>query len=181
MEEENVSRFTSATLYEPRYGDPIGMVIHGSGGLNSLRWLQRYEPDPKKKSSADYLIRKDGKRFRLTPYLMMSYGSGRAAWNGRTDEKQSLNRTHFQVEIEMPNNGMDGPTFAQYQSIGILWVRCALAFQWNPQDTCTHAECALPPGRKIDPAPWSWRKFEDQCNLAFAVQGYPERQVKFRA
>lgn len=181
MEEENVSRFTSVTLVEPRGMLPVGMVIHGTGGTNSLRWMQRREVDPRKKSSADYLIRRDGKRLRITPFNYMTYHSGRATWNGKQDKENSLNRTHFGVELEMLNDGVQNPTSEQYLSLATLWVHCFLAWQWDPADTCTHAECALPPGRKIDPNPFSWPRFTSEVNHVLQLRGVTDRRVTFRA
>ncbi|HET6263176.1 MAG TPA: N-acetylmuramoyl-L-alanine amidase, partial [Chloroflexia bacterium] len=122
-----VAGTTSRTLYTRRPGRAIGMVIHGSGGTDSLRWLQRREPDPAKKSSADFLIRRDGVILRLSPYGMMTYHSGPANWGKYPQQGTTLNATHWGVELEMPNDGVTPPTDAQYVALAELW--CSLYAQ----------------------------------------------------
>ena len=179
MDIRNVSQHTSPTLYEWRGANPVGMVIHGSGGTDSLRWLQRKEPDPKKKSSADFLIRRDGVILRLTPYGNMAYHSGPANWGKYPQVGDNLNRTHWGVELEMPNDGKTPPTPAQYNALAQLWVYLYKRGLVRVEDTCTHAECALPFGRKVDPSPWSWALFTECVNIALAAVG-AKGQVVFR-
>jgi N-acetyl-anhydromuramyl-L-alanine amidase AmpD len=174
---KNLSSGTSYTLYEPRHGVPVGHVLHGTGGTNSLAWLQRYEPDPKKKSSADYLIGRDGLIMRLTPYGMFSYHAGRSWWNGKQDMMLTLNATHFGVEHEQLNDNIQAPTEDQYAASAYLWASHALKFSWSRQDTCTHAQCALPRGRKVDPLPWDlahfWALVNEYEKWLLSGQGVP--------
>jgi N-acetyl-anhydromuramyl-L-alanine amidase AmpD len=162
----DVSHNTIPQLKQARNRVPAGVVIHTTIGTNSLNWLQRgsYEawlrdPVNYKPASCDKLIGKDGKIYILTQWHEMSYHAGVSRWRGRQDENRTLNRTHLGYEIETLDNGTDVVNPAQYLSAAASYAYDCARGRMHDVDLCAHAWCALPPGRKSDPAWFDWGYF----------------------
>jgi len=136
-----------------------GIVIHASAGVDSLAWLQRYEPRPAKRSSADYLIDKIGNVRLIVPWGHYSYHSGAARWRGYQETDGTINRGFVGIELENEEDGKDKISDQQY-------IACAAMVRYHmthdlihPRDICLHWECAIPEGRKSDPIRWDWTIF----------------------
>lgn len=151
MQVIDVSKDTDPRLHLPRLRQPIGIVIHASGGTNSLAWLQGHGQDFRRPVSADQLIARDGTIYVLVPSDHYAYHSGIARWNGLQGNDGTLNRLFIGIEVENLEDGFQSFTDAQYVSLAASIANKMLAFPISMRNICTHYECALPHGRKVDP------------------------------
>lgn len=140
----------------PRNVSRAGIVLHATAGVNSLAWLQRVEPHPKLRSSADYLIPPNGDILQITPVGRYAYHVGQATWRGLTNADNLLNKVLVGVEVESLDVPDSRYTNEQYIALAAL-VRVLLTRHRIPLvNIRTHAEIAVPRGRKTDPAQLSW-------------------------
>lgn len=155
----DVSNGTSPHAYASTTVQRRGIVIHATAGRESLAWLQRPETDPKKKSSADWLISRDGTIRLIVPFGFYSFHSGAARWRGYQEKDGTISRGFIGIECENLNDGAEKFTNAMYVSLAGL-VRWLMSnYPISPRDVCLHWECAIPEGRKSDPALFDWPVF----------------------
>jgi N-acetylmuramoyl-L-alanine amidase len=150
---------TALTQYAPLRLPRVGIVIHATAGTDSLEWLQRYEGDPAKRSSSDWLIDHSGDAHQIVPRGYYAYHSGAARWQGYQEADGTINRGFFGLEVENLNDGVERFTNYQYIALAALCRYLMVQFNINPRMICMHWECALPVGRKTDPALFDWYVF----------------------
>lgn len=155
----DVSASTHPSQYASRKIIRRGIVIHATAGVDSLSWLQRYEPLASKRSSSDWLVDHDGTCNLIVPVDCYSYHSGPARWRGWQEADGTLNRSFVGIEVENLNDGHEQFTNEQYVSVAGLCRWLMTRHPISPRDICLHWECAIPDGRKTDPALFSWSIF----------------------
>ena len=155
----NVTGTTARTAFSLRMVPREGILIHTTGGYNSLGWLQRDEPNPDKRSSADWLIDRAGNAFLIVPLNCYSYHSGKARYKGRQDIDGTLNRSFVGVELECADQLGEKITDLQYISLASLVRTLLLKYPISCNMIALHKEAALPPGRKVDPVFFDWPIF----------------------
>ena len=121
---------------------PTKMVIHHTGGTNSLSWLC----STKAKASANYLVEKNGTIFELVPPTMVAWHAGKAiaGWG---------NKDTIGVEIENLGDGKDTYPPAQIRAIAFLIRKFKISWE-NLKD---HKAICIPRNRKSDMSanfPW---------------------------
>ncbi|MGA7732083.1 MAG: N-acetylmuramoyl-L-alanine amidase [Chloroflexia bacterium] len=156
------------------------IVMHATAGTNSLAHLCDPAPGghPERRVSAHDLITKTGKIYHLVDYSKRSFHAGLAHIPPFTGDANSLT---IGIEIENLNNGEDPYPEAQLKAAVWLVQKLAEDFGIARPFVVTHAECALPFGRKTDPKPPAFnigqfldRVYADLPSLAtttFAVTG----------
>lgn len=156
MNWRDLSPQCAPTQYARLTVNRVGIVVHATAGIASLAWLQRDEPIPSKKSSADFLIDRGGNIIRVIPAGNYAFHSGMARWQGYQERDGSINRGFYGVELENLENGIE--QFTNYQYIGLAaLVRYILTLRSiSTRMICTHHECAIPAGRKSDPLLLDW-------------------------
>lgn len=129
----------------PRPGDFDAIVLHATAGPlgPSLAWLT----NPASEASTHYLIAKDGRIFQMVPDHLRAWHAGASAHAGRAD----WNDFSLGVEIVNQNNGADPYPAAQVASLISLLRWLVWQYDIAPDDLVTHAQVAVPPGRKSDP------------------------------
>ena len=141
-------------------GKIAGMLLHSTGGRNSLAWLSTYHANP---VSIHKLVPKhmpDGNagHYQIVADHMRAWHAGDSLWGGRAD----WNDFSIGVEIENLGDGMDPYTDEQYETVAqIVAYNCAL-YRIGDDWVRDHREVAMPPGRKTDPVGWDhermWRR-----------------------
>lgn len=131
---------------------PEAILLHHTGGTNSLNWLSRYlGPTVRPEEvSIHKLVPKrmpDGKPglYQIVPDLDRAWHAGASV--------PSSNDFSIGVEIENLGNGRDPYTLDQYETVAqIIAYGCAL---YHIKDFWVrlHKEIAVPLGRKHDPDP----------------------------
>lgn len=125
------------------------IVVHADADANidtSLAWLS----NPASKVSYHTLIGRTGRIFALVPGAKRAWHAGGSAFMGRAN----VNDFSIGLSFGNRNDGVERYTDAQYTA-GALYVASLMAA--FPLITLgritTHAEIALPRGRKTDPGP----------------------------
>ena len=140
----------------PRVLERAGVMLHGSAGTNSLGWLQRREPHQEKRSSADFLVDREGTIYQIGVPGWYTYHAGNCQWRDRRLAAREANQLFVGVEIENVEDGTTPITDIQYIAVAAL-IRNLL---WNHRlpvpNVVTHAALAIPRGRKSDPKTLSW-------------------------
>lgn len=155
----------------------MGICLHSTGGVNSLSWLQREEPDPKKRSSADYLINEGGDIFQVSRINMYAHHAGQARWRSFDNEAGYINMLLVGIEVECLDTPDSRWTDPQYIALGALMRRLFMAHRMPLDGITEHRLIARPLGRKTDPLALSWpvltREFIHPSREA-SVYAFPE-------
>lgn len=157
--------------HSPNYGSRGGsairlIVLHASVGnaASSLVWLC----DPKSKVSSHYLIAKDGHIWHLVADTAEAWHAGKSGWRNIPD----VNKYSIGIELENKNNGRD--LYPDAQVNALKWLTLRLVDD-HPTitDVVTHAEIAVPKGRKSDPKGFGMTAF----HAWFAALALPPARV----
>jgi N-acetylmuramoyl-L-alanine amidase len=136
---------------------PAGMkvslvVLHADGDSaieNSIAWC--CDPNAKPPVAYHYIIGRQGDVYQLVDPGSRAWHAGVSAWKGKTDGEDSVNGFSIGLCFGNRQDGVEPFTGAQYDA-GAMLVR-QLQSMCGPLEIATHAACALPPGRKVDPYP----------------------------
>ena len=132
---------------------PKVVVLHHTGGTNSLEWLTTY---PGSGVSAHLLIDKDGDVHRLVEDAGIAYHAGVSTWgNYGKAGYPSVNAVSLGIELENLGTGTDPYPSAQYDAAARAVWRWIQAYGYLP--VTSHA--AIAPGRKNDPLGFPWNVF----------------------
>lgn len=121
-----------------------------STAASALLWLA----NPRARVSAHYLIDRDGTTWLLVPEDRTAWHAGVSAWRGlevRTGTITTLNSVSVGIELVNRNDGTDPYPFAQLRAALTLTANICARHQIDPANVISHAECAIPAGRKTDP------------------------------
>lgn len=122
------------------------IVLHHTGGTNSLEWLRGGNG-----VSCNKLFARNGTIYKIVADKYRSWHAGTSEYGGRRD----WNSFSLGYEIENRGNG-EAYTDAQYEAVSqSVAYDCSLyhiADRWVQ----SHAAVALPRGRKTDPKGWDW-------------------------
>lgn len=147
VEADSIHRGGTRTL------PPALVVMHATGGTNSLSWLTTHSGSS---VSSHLLIRKDGHVYRLVEDAGVAYHAGVSKWARFGGPGQpSINTVSFGIELENLNTGRDPYPLAQVFAAARAVARWILAYGFMP--TVSHATIA--PGRKDDPLGFPWKQY----------------------
>lgn len=131
------------------------IVLHHTGGAvhGAVSWLT----NPISKVSADFVISRTGKIWKLNPDLhsLYTWHAGRSIWKLFKDVNK------FSVGIEMEHFvGEDWPE-VQVESVAKLcvWLLKEFSLDVNNKVIQSHRAVAWPFGRKTDPEGFPWSEF----------------------
>lgn len=130
------------------------IVLHATADRGSETGAEGWMCNPRAKASAHLHIRRDGTVVRLVADRERAWHAGLSVWRGRSN----VNDFSLGWELANRNDGRERYTDAQYAAV----VRLAAHYarQGLPIDALvSHAEVALPKGRKTDPAAFDWERF----------------------
>ena len=130
------------------------VVLHATADEGNEAGAESWMCDAVSQVSAHLHIRRDGHVTRLVD-------DGRRAWHAGASQWQGLGEVNdysLGWEIANRNDGREPYTVAQYETL--VQLAAAYVAQGIPMDAfVSHAEIALPAGRKRDPAGFDWNRF----------------------
>lgn len=127
---------------------PSGILLHHTGGTNSLAYLSQYHANP---VSIHKLVPKrmpDGKpgHYQIVPDSKRAWHAGKSREvNGHDWGDLSIG-----IEIENLGNGHDPYTAEQYETVAQIIAYNAARYHIPDSMVQEHKDVALPPGRKTD-------------------------------
>lgn len=111
--------------------------------------------NPESKVSAHYLIDKLGGIYHLVHEQNLAWHAGESQWEG----KPNVNAFSVGIELENANDGKDPYPTAQLEAcVGLVSAICQ-DHGINAGGVTSHADIALPAGRKTDPLSFPWSDF----------------------
>ena len=143
---------------------PTGITVHYTADGDIDRVKREMES---RKVGYHFVIDRDGSIHQTASLAKSVNHAGNAKWNG-----QSPNRTHIAVSlvswgllidenkawngsavhgVKRKGQWWDPATSAQEKALFVLLRGLMTDFQISAANICGHDECALPPGRKVDP------------------------------
>lgn len=121
-----------------------GILLHADASPSekgTLSWIQSSES----KVSYHALVGRDGTVYTCVPYDRRAWHAGQGEFLGSKDP----NRISIGLCFANRNNGKEPLTQAQIEGMQTLIAEVRRRYGWLP--VTTHAQVALPPGRKNDP------------------------------
>lgn len=152
----NVSAQTSYDVIGERKLARRGILIHTDEGAGALGWLQGGSAKSDNPVSADFWIDRLGNVYQITPPGYFAWHSGRARLGLYQEADGSINQGFYGIELQ--NWGEKNQRVTNLQYISLAWL-CRVLMTYNPIPYYfmeSHAQAALPPGRKHDPSGFDW-------------------------
>ncbi len=130
------------------------VVLHATADGGNEAGAESWMRNPASQASAHLHIRRSGTVVRLVSDQQRAWHAGASRWRGRMD----VNSFSLGWELANRNNGREPYTEAQYRVLTTLAVH--YIGQGLPLDAfVSHADVALPQGRKSDPVGFLWAHF----------------------
>ena len=130
------------------------VVLHATADEGNEAGAESWMCDAASQVSAHLHIRRDGQVTRLVDDRRRAWHAGASVWQGLGE----VNDFSLGWEIANRNDGREPYTVAQYETLAQL--AAAYVAQGVPLEAfVSHAEIALPAGRKRDPAGFDWNRF----------------------
>ena len=118
--------------------------------------------NPARQVSAHFVVGKDGRVVQMVPIEKRAWHAGVSTWDGVKD----LNNVSVGIEMVNLNDGKDPYTEPQIQAVAGI-IRFVRSRYLIPDDhIVSHAQIAIPPGRKSDPLGFDF----DRIKLLARVQ-----------
>ena len=127
------------------------IVIHATGGTNSLNWLSTTSAPP---VSIHRLISKQGQIYKIVPDEVAAYHAGPARVGPLPSAEANINNWSFGIELENLNDGRDPYPAPQLDSAADQVVEWIGVYGFLP--IVAHAWID---SRKSDPAGFDWPDF----------------------
>ena len=139
------------------------VVLHATADGGNEAGAESWMRNPASQVSAHLHIRRSGTVVRLVADARRAWHAGTSRWRGRMD----VNDFSLGWELANRNDGREPYTDAQYRVLATLAVH--YIGQGIPLDAfVSHAEVALPQGRKTDPAGFLWARFYESVRRQVA-------------
>jgi N-acetylmuramoyl-L-alanine amidase len=131
------------------------IVLHATADQGNQEGAESWLCSADSRVSAHLHIRRDGTVVRLVGDHLRAWHAGPSEWQGRAD----VNDFSLGWEIANRNDGRELYTTAQYAALARLGAH--YVEQGLPLNAfVSHAEVALPRGRKTDPEGFDWMGFK---------------------
>ena len=130
------------------------VILHatGKGGLiSAVDWLRNARR--KNRTSAHYVIGRDGAIVQLAPERDITWHAGHGHWAGWG----RINSRSIGIELVNRNDGSEGYPLSQLEACMWLCVRAARKHRRRPEQVVGHAD--VDPRRKTDPFGFPWTQF----------------------
>lgn len=156
----DVSSNTNPKLFVARASNPIGACIHTTSGSNSLAYLQGGCLREGRIACADYLIGRDGTRWKICPSNHFPYHAGQSRLTYANRLYQGDQVSQLLIGVELEQMGEQACTYEQIDSLAELIVQEGIVWNWRwPYYLIGHYEIARPIGRRSDPQGFLWGDF----------------------
>jgi len=103
--------------------------------------------DPKRKVSAHFVVGKDGRVVQMVPVEKRAWHAGVSVLDG----SPGVNDYSVGIEMVNRNDGRDAYTESQMQAVAGILRLLRARYDISDAHIVSHAQIALPPGRKSDP------------------------------
>lgn len=140
------------TLQPKRHRVSI-IVLHATEGsfASAVDWLRK--GDRPNRTSAHYVVAKDGGVVQLVEEAGISWHAGFGKWKG----EGKINNRSIGIELANANDGKDPYPVDQLEATMYLCAAACREFGIQPEDVVGH--CHVDPKRKTDPAGFPWEDF----------------------
>lgn len=148
-----------------RHQNPSAIVIHSTESPSLASTINTFRGSVDK-TSAHYVIDRDGKIYQMVPEGMRANHAGKSVWNGQ------VGCNDMSIGIEIQRGAGQGYTPEQIASLMALTKDIQQRRGILPENTIGHADIT-PDGRKVDPgADFPWAALEAE---GLAAAGYQHR------
>jgi N-acetylmuramoyl-L-alanine amidase len=154
---DRVRRSPNHNVRPPAVRGIACVVLHATADGGDEEGAEGWMCNPRAVVSAHLHIRRNGTVVRLVPDGRRAWHAGVSSWRGRRD----VNDFSLGWELANRNDGEEPYAEAQYAAVARLaahHVRQGLPLE----AFVSHAEVALPPGRKTDPRGFDWERFRGE-------------------
>lgn len=128
---------------------PWAIVLHGTAGSYDAAcgWFAAARDDLSKRSSSHFVVGLDGRVAQCVPVDNIAWHAGSSVWKGRA----GVNAFSIGIELETDTRGHSDWPEAQMAAAVQLARWLVIRFRVEAGNIVTHAQVAVPPGRKVDP------------------------------
>ena len=173
IQDKSIAQHLSPNTAERPAGmQPSLIVLHSTDGdcAGAIAWLC----NPASEVSAHYVVSRAGEITQLVPTARAAWHAGKSSWDGHA-VRESVNAFSIGIEMEHIDGAQDWPA-AQLHTVAGLCTALMTLYTIPPANVVSHAEVALPPGRKVDPQEFPWPAFRAQlitapCTPALEIAG----------
>lgn len=157
--------FSTNYSMRPRGVVPSLIVLHSTCGAydGALRWLC----SPRSLVSAHFIVARDGGRAaQIVPTERAAWHAGVSRWDGR----EHVNNWSVGIEMEHIDGEEDWPE-EQLRVVAVLCAQLIDIYGIEPDAIVSHAEVAVPAGRKVYPVDFPWEQFTVYLHVAMQAKG----------
>lgn len=148
-----VSVTPDARIYNERPNGqaPSALLLHHTGGVNSLKYLSTYHANPVSIHKLVPKVMPDGNpgHYQIVSDSLRAWHAGISEWGGKED----WNDCAIGIEIENLGTGKDPYTDQQYETVAQIIAYHTALYHIGDKWVRDHKEVALPRGRKSDVDP----------------------------
>jgi len=151
-----IQQCPSGNFDERPEGTIIDTVVLHATVLDSLDEVIRHFGNPSSRVSAHYTIGRDGT---IVSHVAESRRAWHAGQSSLKDGRTGVNDFSIGIELVNRNDGVDPYPDAQIRSLRRLLQM--ISSRHDIRHIVAHYECAVPPGRKSDPAGFDFNWISD--------------------
>lgn len=148
-------RFIPSPNYDQRTGGCVDCIVFHATATDRLNPVINEFKNKRSELSAHYIVGKDGTIVQMVPLECRAWHAGVSSYNG----KRNVNDFSIGIELVNLNDGKDKYTDAQYRSLVKIIHQIRSKCEISNDHIVSHANIAIPYGRKSDPAGFDWKKF----------------------
>ncbi|MEO7717621.1 MAG: N-acetylmuramoyl-L-alanine amidase [Capsulimonas sp.] len=134
------------------------VVVHSTAGTRFDSAVTIFQ-SPKSRVSAHYIVGKDGRVVQMVPIGMQSWHAGISSLDGAP----RVNAYSVGIEMVNRNDGTDPYPDVQYKAVAGIIRRLRTVCDIPDSRIVSHAQIALPKGRKSDPRSFDFAKLRRLC------------------
>lgn len=145
----------------PNFGErpantPVNFIVLHSTVEPTTEGTMGIFLNPARQVSAHFVVGKDGRVVQMVPIEKRAWHAGVSTWDGVKD----LNNVSVGIEMVNLNDGKDPYTEPQIQAVAGI-IRFVRSRYLIPDDhIVSHAQIAIPPGRKSDPLGFDFERIK---------------------
>ena len=135
------------------------VVLHSTAGTTLESAVAKFQ-SPKSRVSAHFVVGKDGRVVQMVPVEMQAWHAGVSSLDGVSE----VNAYSVGIEMVNRNDGADPYPNAQYRAVAGIVRRLRAVCDIPDARIVSHAQIALPQGRKSDPLGFDFPRLRRLAN-----------------
>jgi len=159
---------TDIKHHSPRLGYKVDTIVLHATGNSSAKGALSHFRNPFSKVSAHYLIDKDG-----TIYACVN--EARAAWHAGKCFLPYANQRSIGIELVNKNDGVD--PYPDPQILALRQLIIEIKRRHPIRYLVSHAEIAMPKGRKSDPKGFDMEALRQWAKLSYTIDTPAGKQI----